>query len=140
MLENIYSIAFFLLGYTILLYSCHSLCVSDAVRTEFLTFVTFSTCPFLAAIDSPPFHLYTLLMWCVYTQPPKKALDYVQDHSSGVSNEVKTNYSLFSVSTLESATVNRHICATHFPIVSELVLEIYFHSIVFYYPASLSRH
>uniref|UniRef100_A0A8C8ZDG4 Sorbin and SH3 domain containing 2 n=1 Tax=Prolemur simus TaxID=1328070 RepID=A0A8C8ZDG4_PROSS len=27
--------------------------------------------------------------------PPKKALDYVQDHSSGVSNEVKRSYSLF---------------------------------------------
>lgn len=37
-------------------------------------------------------------MWCIYTQPPKKPLDYVQDHSSGVSNEVKTNYSLFQIS------------------------------------------
>lgn len=75
-----------------MLRSCHSLCVPNAVGTQFLTVVTFSTCPFLAAIDSPPLHLYTS---AYVLQPPKKALDYVQDHSSGVSNEVKPNYSLF---------------------------------------------
>lgn len=62
-------------------HSCHSLCVPDAVGTQFLTVVTFSTCSFLAAIDSPHSISTPLLMWCVYTQPPKKALDYVQDRS-----------------------------------------------------------
>lgn len=73
-----------------------TLCVPDAVGTQVLTVVTFPTCALLAALTllhpiSPP-----LLLWCIYTQPPKKALDYVQDHSSGVSNEVKTNSSLLS--------------------------------------------
>lgn len=63
-------------------------------------------------------------MWCVYTQPPKKALDYVQDHSSGVSNEVKTNYSLFQISLLGAVTVILNIRALEFTRVSKLFLKL----------------
>lgn len=62
-------------------------------------------------------------MWCIYTQPPKKALDYVQDHSSGVSNEVKTNYSLFQISLLGPVTVILNIRVLQFAKVSKLFFE-----------------
>lgn len=87
---------------------CLSLCVSDAIGTRSLTVVTFSTCSFLAALTLLHPISPLLLLWCVYTQPPKKALDYVQDHSSGVSNEVKTNPSLLPPH--PPVPVNLNIC------------------------------
>lgn len=52
-------------------------------------------------------------MWCIYTQPPKKALDYVQDHSSGVSNEVKKQLFSFSDFSVRSCYYDsKHLCFT----------------------------
>lgn len=93
-------------------------------------------CHWLSSIPS----LHLLLMWCIYTQPPKKALDYVRDHSSGVSNEVKTNYSLFQMSLLGADTVilNRP-CCNNSPQCLSCFGKIYL-CIIVSYPASLLRH
>lgn len=64
-------------------------------------------------------------MVCTDTQPPKKALDYVQDHSPGVSDEVKTDCSLFQIPLLGAVTVILNICVLQFTTVSKLFLKIY---------------
>lgn len=78
-------------------------------------------CHWLSSIPS----LHSASVVCTDTQPPKKALDYVQDHSPGVSNEVKTNYSLFQFPLLDAVTVIPNVCVLQFTTVSKLFLKIY---------------
>lgn len=87
------------------------LCVSDAVG-QALTVVTFPTWSFLAAIDSPPFHLYTSA-YVVHLHPASQKGSGLcsRSFSSCFQWGKKTNYFLFQISFLGAVTVilNIHV-------------------------------
>lgn len=116
-----------------------SLCVSDAVGSV-SNCCHLPTWSFLAATGSPPFHLCTSA-YVVHLHPAsQKVLDYVQDHSPGVSNEVKNKLLSFQISFLGAVTVILNIHVLRVTEVSITCFCVYLCTIVLYPVSSLLGH